>query len=51
MGRSVADPMKKAIADAELEVLPTGHVSALEAPEEFDRTVLDFMSGLPCPSR
>jgi pimeloyl-ACP methyl ester carboxylesterase len=39
--------MKEAIADAELKVLPTGHASALEAPEEFNRTVLDFMAGLP----
>jgi 3-oxoadipate enol-lactonase len=47
MGRSVAESMKEAIADAELKVLPTGHASPLEAPEEFNRTVLDFMAGLP----
>jgi 3-oxoadipate enol-lactonase len=46
MGRSVAARMKESIADAELKVLPTGHASALEAPEEFNRTVLDFMAGL-----
>jgi 3-oxoadipate enol-lactonase len=47
MGRSVAERMKESIGDAELKVLPTGHASALEAPEEFNRTVLDFMAGLP----
>jgi pimeloyl-ACP methyl ester carboxylesterase len=47
MGRSGAERMMKTIADAELKVLPTGHASALEAPEEFNRTVLDFMAGLP----
>jgi 3-oxoadipate enol-lactonase len=47
MGRSVAERMKEGIADAELKVLPTGHASALEAPEEFNRAVLDFMARLP----
>jgi pimeloyl-ACP methyl ester carboxylesterase len=47
MGGSVAESMKNGIADAELKVLPTGHASALEAPEEFNRTVLRFMAGLP----
>jgi pimeloyl-ACP methyl ester carboxylesterase len=47
MGRSIAERMKEAIADAELKVLPTGHASALEAPEEFNRVVLDFMARLP----
>ena len=46
MGRSIAERMMETIDDAELTVLATGHASALEAPEEFNRRVLDFAAGL-----
>jgi pimeloyl-ACP methyl ester carboxylesterase len=36
-----------AIPNSRLEVLPAGHAAAIETPEEFNRTVLDFLSGLP----
>ncbi|HUS81842.1 MAG TPA: alpha/beta hydrolase [Dehalococcoidia bacterium] len=36
-----------AIAGGRLEVLPTGHAAALEAPDEFNRIVLDFLAGVP----
>jgi 3-oxoadipate enol-lactonase len=46
MGERMAKRMKAAIEGAELKVLPTGHASAMQAPESFNRTVLDFMDGL-----
>ena len=46
MGGSVAEHMKRAIGNASLKILPTGHLSAIEAPEEFNREVLDFMQDL-----
>jgi pimeloyl-ACP methyl ester carboxylesterase len=36
--------MEKAIADSTVVILPTGHAAAIEAPEAFNRAVLDFMS-------
>ena len=33
-----------AIPGSRLEVLSTGHAAALEAPEEFNRIVLDFLA-------
>jgi len=33
-----------AIAGSRFEVLPTGHAAALEAPDEFNRIVLDFLA-------
>ncbi|MGC0333406.1 pimeloyl-ACP methyl ester carboxylesterase [Streptomyces sp. SAI-170] len=44
---SVARAFQEAIAGARLVVLPgAGHVSNLEAPEEFDRAVRAFLHGL-----
>jgi 3-oxoadipate enol-lactonase len=46
MGGSVAEYMKKAIGNARLKILPTGHLSAIEDPEKFNRVVLNFMEDL-----
>jgi len=46
MGGSVAEYMKRAISNARLKILPTGHLSAIENPEEFNRAVLNFMQDL-----
>jgi 3-oxoadipate enol-lactonase len=43
---SVAESMKKAIKNAELHLLPTGHAAAIEAPAQFNRIVLDFLARL-----
>ncbi|MBD3306289.1 alpha/beta fold hydrolase [candidate division KSB3 bacterium] len=43
MERSEAAAITSGIADATLETLPTGHAAAIEMPEEFNRTVLDFL--------
>ena len=41
-----ARAMEKAIADATVVVLPTGHAAAIEAPRAFNQAVLDFISRL-----
>jgi len=41
-----ARAMKKAIGDATVVILPTGHAAAIEAPQAFNQAVLDFMSRL-----
>jgi len=46
MGGSVAEHMKKAIGNARLKILHTGHLSAIEDPEKFNRAVLNFMQDL-----
>ena len=46
MGGSIAEYMKKAIGNARLKILPTGHLSAIECPEKFNRAVLNFMEDL-----
>ncbi|UCD56242.1 MAG: alpha/beta hydrolase, partial [Candidatus Hydrogenedentota bacterium] len=46
MKLSVAESMKSSIHNADVKVLPTGHAAAIEAPEQFNRAVLDFMKGL-----
>ena len=46
MGGSVAVYMTKAIGNARLKVLSTGHLSAIEDPEKFNRAVLNFMEDL-----
>jgi 3-oxoadipate enol-lactonase len=38
---------EEAIPDATVAVLPTGHASALEAPQAFNQAVLEFLSRLP----
>ncbi len=43
MKLEVAESMEKAIPDAQVKILPTGHASALEMPEEFNQAVLDFL--------
>lgn len=43
MAMDVARSMEKRIADATLAVFPTGHAAAIEAPEEFNGAVLDFL--------
>jgi pimeloyl-ACP methyl ester carboxylesterase len=35
-----------AIPNSRLEILPTGHAAAIEAPEDFNRIAIDFLSGL-----
>jgi pimeloyl-ACP methyl ester carboxylesterase len=45
----LAESMKNSIKDAVLKVLSTGHAAAVEAPEEFNQTVLDFMRKLHWP--
>jgi len=46
MGGSVVEHMKRAIGNARLKILPTGHLSAIEDPEKFNRAVLNFMEDL-----
>ena len=46
MPLDVAQSMKNAIPNAVLKVLPTGHASAIEAPEEFNAIVMEFLKGL-----
>lgn len=46
MATGVADSMEKAISDATVTMLPTGHAAAVEAPDDFNRAVLDFMKRL-----
>jgi 3-oxoadipate enol-lactonase len=41
-----ASAMEKAIADATVVIVPTGHAAAIEAPQAFNQAVLDFMSRL-----
>ena len=43
MAIDVARSMGKRIKDATVAVFPTGHAAAIEAPEEFNRAVLDFL--------
>ena len=37
---------QKLIAGSKLVVMPTGHASAIEQPDEFNKAVLDFLAGL-----
>ena len=46
MGGSAAEQMKRAIGNAILKILPTGHLSAIEDPDNFNREVLNFMQDL-----
>jgi len=41
-----ARSMEKAIADVAVTILPTGHAAAIEAPQAFNQSVLDFMTRL-----
>jgi pimeloyl-ACP methyl ester carboxylesterase len=44
MSLEMARLTQAAIPGSRLEVLPTGHAAALEAPDEFNRIVLDFLA-------
>jgi pimeloyl-ACP methyl ester carboxylesterase len=44
MSLDVARATQAAIPGSRLEVLPTGHAAALEAPQDFNRLALDFFS-------
>jgi pimeloyl-ACP methyl ester carboxylesterase len=46
MSLEAARASHAAIPGSRLEVLPTGHAAALEAPQEFNRLVLDFLTGI-----
>jgi pimeloyl-ACP methyl ester carboxylesterase len=46
MEMSVAESMKTSISNAILKTLPTGHAAAIEAPEQFNQVVLEFVRGL-----
>ncbi len=46
MALDTARASHAAIPGSRLEVLPTGHAAALEAPDDFNRIVLDFLSGV-----
>jgi len=41
-----AKSMERAISDTTVTILPTGHAAAIEAPQAFNRAVLDFMDRL-----
>ena len=46
MAVDAAESMKKAIKDATAVILPTGHAAAIEAPDDFNKSVHDFMTKL-----
>jgi pimeloyl-ACP methyl ester carboxylesterase len=46
MSLEMARLTQAAIPGSRLEVLPAGHAAALEAPDEFNRIVLDFLAGV-----
>jgi len=43
MAANNAESMARIIEKSTLKVFPTGHASALEAPQDFNQAVLDFM--------
>jgi len=46
MEPEAVEHMKTAIKGADVVMLPTGHASAIEMPEEYNRAVLDFIARL-----
>lgn len=46
-GPERAGASQKLIAGSKLVILPTGHVPAVEQPDKFNKTILDFLAGLP----
>lgn len=46
MGAEGAKATQQAIAGSQLKIMPTGHASAIEQPEEFNKAVMDFLAGL-----
>ena len=45
-GPEAAKASQRLIAGSKLMVMPTGHASAIEQPDEFNKTVLNFLAGL-----
>ncbi|MFC1953333.1 alpha/beta fold hydrolase [Chloroflexota bacterium] len=45
-GESAGKATQEAIPGSQLKTFPTGHYSALEQPQEYNDTVLKFLSGL-----
>ena len=45
-GPEAAEASQRLIAGSRLTVMPTGHAAAIEQPDEFNKTVLDFLAGL-----
>jgi 3-oxoadipate enol-lactonase len=43
---SAVEPVEKYFSNMHLKVIPTGHFSYLELPEEFSRIVIDFLKSL-----
>jgi len=46
MAVEVARSMERAIKDVSLTILPTGHAAAIEAPQDFNQAVREFMKRL-----
>jgi hypothetical protein len=46
MSLDIAKSMEALIPDVEVKTFPTGHASAIEMPETFNQTVLDFLDKL-----
>ena len=46
MGPDRGKQLQQAIPDSKLVILPAGHSSPFEAPDEFNRAVLEFLSEL-----
>jgi len=44
-GESAGKATKQAVNGSQLKMFPTGHYSALEVPEEYNETVLEFLAG------
>ena len=51
MDVSLASNMKASLTEATLKILPSGHAAAIEVPEAFNGTVLDFLEELRWPER
>jgi 3-oxoadipate enol-lactonase len=50
MGVEQGKQAHEAIAGSKLLILPTGHASAIEAPDRFNSAVLEFLSGVRGPT-
>jgi pimeloyl-ACP methyl ester carboxylesterase len=45
-GPEQAKQAQAAVPNSKVVVLPTGHASPIEAPDQFDKTVMDFINNL-----
>ncbi len=45
-GPDGAKATQKAIRGSQLKIFPTGHASAIEVPQEYNKTVLKFLAGI-----